>query len=204
MDDTRRPGSIARTSSTTSTSKPNSAPSSRSTSGLPAPPRPKRKSRPTSTVRTPRASDEHVLDELARGQVRELLVEAEHERRVDAGLGEQLQLLVHADEVLGADLGPQQRERVAVEGDRDDAGAAGRGIHSRTVDHRAVAGVHAVELADRDDRRAVARGHLGRIAEDDHGATAAAAASVAVDGSAGRWVISHHSPKNGSTSGTKR
>ena len=156
-----------------------------STSGLPAPPRPKRKSRPTSTVRTPSASDEHVLDELARGQVRELLVESEHERRVDAGLGEQLQLLVDADEVLGADLGPQQRQRVAVERDRDDAGAAGGGIHPRPIDHRAVAGVHAVELADRDDRRAEARGHLGRVAEDDHGATAAAAASVCRDGSRG-------------------
>ena len=84
-----------------------------------------------------------------------------------------------ADQVLGAQLGPQQRERIAVERDRDDAGAAGRGIHPRPVDHRAVAGVHAVELADRDDRRAEARRHLAGIAEDDHGATAAGAASVA-------------------------
>ena len=145
-----------------------------------------------------------MLDELTRGEVRQLLVEAEQERRVDAGLGEQLQLLVDADEVLGAQLRPQQREGVAVEGDRDDAGAAGCGIHARAIDHGAVTGVHAVELSDRDHRGTETRRHLGRVAEDDHGATAAAAASVVGDGSTGRCVMSHHSPKKGSTSGTKR
>ena len=80
----------------------------------------------------------------------------------------------------GQSLGAQQRERVAVERDRDDARAAGRGIHPRTVEHGTVTGVHAVELADRDDRRTEAGGHLGRIAEDDHDATAAVAASVGV------------------------
>ena len=128
-------------------------------------------------------ADEHVLHELSRRQVRELLVEAEHERRIDARLAEELELLMHADEVLGADLGPQQRERIAVERDGDDSGAAGGGIHPRPVEHRAMAGVHAVELADRDDRGAETRRHLRRVAEDDHGVTTADAASVAVDGS---------------------
>ena len=111
---------------------------------------------------------------------------------------------MHADQALGADLGPQQCERIAVERDRDDAGAARRGIHSRPIDHRAVTRVHAVELADRHDRGPEAGRHLGGIAEDDHGATAADGASAVADGSTGRCVISHHRPKNGSTSGTKR
>ena len=140
---------------------------------MPAPPRPKRKSSPDEHRPDAERADQHVLHELPRGQARELLVEAQHERRVDARLGEQLQLLVHADEVLGADLGAQQRERIAVEGHRHDAGAAGGGIHAGPVDDGAVTGVHAVELADRDDRRTEAGGHLRRGAEDDHGATAA-------------------------------
>ena len=146
---------------------------------------------------------QHALDELAGGQVRQLLVETQHERRVDPGFSEQLHLLVHADQVFGAQFRAQQGERVAVERDRHDARIAGRGIHASPVEHGTVPRVHAVELADRDNRRAEVRGHFRRVAEDDHDATAVDTASVVV-GVAGRCVASHQMPKNGSTRGTNR
>ena len=136
-------------------------------------------------------ADEHVLHEIPGRQARELLVEVQHQRRIDPGLGEQLQLLMHPDEQRRADLGPEHAERIPVERHGDHARAGRRGIHLRLLDERAVSGVHAVELADRDDGGAEALGHLGRVAEDDHGST-------------GRWVASHQMPKKGSTSGTNR
>ena len=57
--------------------------------------------------------------------------------------------------------------------------AAGGGVHPGPVYHGAMPGVDAVELADRDDRRTEMRGHLGGVAKDHHGVTAAEAASVA-------------------------
>ena len=143
-----------------------------------------------------------MLDELACAQVRERAIEREHERRVDAGVRQQTELLLHAHQAVGADLGAQERQRVAVERHRDAARTGGRSIHPRAVDDRAMPRVHAVELADRDDGGAEARGHLTRIAEDDHEATAAGAG---VCTSAAGWcVASHQMPRNGSTSGTNR
>ena len=116
-----------------------------------------------------------MLDELACTEVGQRAVEGQHQRRVHARIGEEAQLLVDPDQARGAQLGPQQRQRVAVERDGDDARAGGLGIHPCPVDDRAVPRVDAVELADRDDGRAEARGHVAGIPEDDHDATAAGA-----------------------------
>ena len=102
----------------------------------------------------------------------------------------------------GQSSGRRRRERVAVERDRDHPGAAGRGIHPGALEHRPVSGVDAVELADRDDRRAEAGGDLGRVAEDDHAPPRRTRHPPR--GVTGGCVASHHNPKNGSTSGTKR
>ena len=110
-------------------------------------------------------------------------------------------LLRHADEVFGAELGPKEARADCGRMSRRRPCASGSGIDLRALQDRAVPGVHAVELADRDDRRAEAGGDLGRVAEHDHDVTAAAAASVISRSSSGGCFTSHHSPKNGSTSG---
>ena len=187
-----RPGSRAR------------APSSRRSSGVPAPPRPNRKSVPTSTVRAPSAPTRIRSTKLARLERRERFVEAQHERRVDARLGEELR----ASASTPMRSSGQSSGRRRLSGLRSNVTATTRapcgGIHLRPLEHGAVPRVHAVELADRDDRRAEVGGHLGRVAEDDHDVTAAAAASVVSRSSTGGCVTSHHRPKNGSTSGMNR
>ena len=116
VDDTRRPPSGV-TSSTTSTVNPNVAPRSMSRSTSPAPRAPYRKSRPTSTALARERVDEHPFDELGGRHRRERAVERQHQRRVDARRREQLELLANAHERVGALVGCEQRERVAVEGD---------------------------------------------------------------------------------------
>src|SRR5690606_22241028 len=148
-------------------------------------------------------ADEDALDELPRREVGERAIEPQHERRVDAGLSEQPQLLSHAHEVFRAHFGSQQAERVAVAGDGDDLRAAGGGIHPGALEDRPEAGVHAVELADRDHGRTESGRDLPRLTEDDHVATARAA-SASWASRAGGWVISHHRPRNGRTSGMNR
>jgi hypothetical protein len=115
--------------------------------------------------------DEIARDELLGGNGRELLVEPQHERRIEPGAGEQVDLLLDADHLFRAVLRRNRRERVAVEGDRDGARVGLDGIEQHVVDDRAVTGVHPVELADRDDRVAEVGGQFRRILDDDHAAT---------------------------------
>lgn len=137
--------------------------------------------------------DEDVADEVLGGQRGERAIEGEHQRRVEVKLAEQLDLALGRDDVLGAQLGPEHFERVAVEGDRHGSCADRPGVLAHPLDHGAVPDVNTVELADRDDGAAEVGRHLGRVAEDDH-----------ADSPWGRWVRSHHRPNTGSTSGMKR
>ena len=147
-----------------------------------------------------------MLDEHPRLEGRQFGVEAEDEGRIHPGLGEQAELLVDAGERLGAELGAQQAQRVAVERDGHHLGArVGRG-DAGAVDHRPVPGVHAVELADRDDARSEAGRHLRRVVEDDHQLdlpVASAPASVA-SSLVRPELRSHHSPTKGSARGTQK
>ena len=82
------------------------APSSRSRSTLPSRLRPKWKSSPTTTAVVARPVDEHPLDELARRLLRLSLVERQHDGGVDAGLRQQLELLLGiGQQSWGADSG---------------------------------------------------------------------------------------------------
>ena len=165
--------------------------------------------------------DEHALDELGGGHRCQGAIEREQHGRVDARAAEQLELLAHAHERVGALLGGEQRERVAVE--RDDHGAQVVGGRDRAdaVDHGAMAAVHAVELADGHGARAEARGHRVEALVRLHAASAPFAAAFPPAASArlepgaasgrdaaasepGRCVASHHMPSTGSTSGMNR
>ena len=145
-----------------------------------------------------------MLDERAGLQAREGCVERQHECRVDTGVGELGELLIDARQWLRAQLGTQQAERIAVEGDGDDAGIRLGRRDARTIDHGAMPGVHAVELADRDDARAESGWNLFGRTEDDHQLDPSTAGSGCGSGTPWRWVTSHHTPTNGSTSGTQK
>ena len=154
----------------TSTVNPDAAPSSRSSATSPAPLAPNLKSLPTSTRAGAEAVDEHPAHEVLGALRGEGLVEGDQQGRVDAGLAQQLELLLVAHERRRALLGIQQGQRVAVEGHDDGGEALAVGGRPQSVDDGAVAGVHAVELADRDDGcRPVGRDGVEAVV-DDHAA----------------------------------
>ena len=109
---------------------------------------------------------------------------------------------------VGALVGCEQRERVAVEGDDRRLQPLGLGDLAEPADDGAVALVHAVELADRHGRRAEARGHAGEALEGLHAAPPSAMpaddGAPAPSARTGRCVASHHMPSTGSTSGMYR
>jgi hypothetical protein len=113
--------------------------------------------RPTSTCSTK-----------ARGSRGQRLVEAEHEGGVDPGGGEQVELLREAAHGLRAQFGAQQAQGVAIERDGHHPRPGILRGDTRTVDHRTMSGVHAVELADRDDAGAEPGRHLRGVVKDDH------------------------------------
>src|SRR5690606_13677245 len=114
----------------------------------------------------------------------------EYQRGIEAEFSEQFQLALETRQVLRAQVRTQQREGVAVEGDRNRAGAGFLGISLEPLHDSAVTGVHTIELADGDGRAAEICRHLCRVAEDDHAVT-----------SAGRCVRSHQMPNTGSIKG---
>ena len=63
--------------------------------------------------------DQHLLHEVLGRLVRPRLVEGHHHRPVDAALGQQLELLLQAGQLLGRRLRPHHVGGVAVEGDHD-------------------------------------------------------------------------------------
>ena len=134
------------------------------------PPRrcPKWKSAPTTTSRGVELTDEDLLDELLRGLVAALRVEAEHADRVDeAGGLEQLELLLERREQLRCRLGSHDLRRMTVEGDHRGLEVARPREVVHEPEHLAVAEVDAVERADRDDaparrRRRRSRGRPSR------------------------------------------
>lgn len=136
---------------------------------------------------------ENAADEVLRRLRGELGVEAQHEARVDAGLLEQVELLLETHERVGAHLRRDNRERVPVERD-DDALQVALGRDSlELADDRAVSGVHAVELADRDGGGAEVGGNPVNVADADHRASSVRAVRR-----------SQIMPSTGSTSGMNR
>ena len=176
VDETLAPRSAgapsAPTSARPSTVKPRVAPISRSRATLPPRLWPKWKSSPTTTARALRQPDQHLVDELL-GRLRgPLLVEVHDVGGVDAGGGEQLELLVEVAQQAGRRLGPHDHGRVAVEGDHDGLQALGGGQRPDLVDDGLVAEVHAVVRADGDGARLQRGGARADAVDDLHGGDA--------------------------------
>src|SRR5690606_31404339 len=138
----------------------------------------------------PQRVDQDATHELLGIEGGERAVEREHERGIQPEFAQQLDLALGRHDVLGADLGAQDLQRVAVEGHRDGSGVRRARVLLHPLEHGLVPDVHAVELPDRDHARSEAGGHLVRVAEHDH--------AIAAFGGCAR---SHQRPNTGSTSG---
>src|SRR5690606_27786610 len=137
---------------------------------------------------------EHPLHEVVGFEVGELLVEGQHEGRVDAGCRQQFALLRVAHEGGRAERGRKQRQRMPVEGHDGRRQTAFGGMLLQQCEHGTVPGVHAVELADRDGTRPEAGRHGVDPGEELHQCPIAARARER----------NHAIPSTGSASGTKR
>jgi hypothetical protein len=112
---------------------------------------------------------QHLLGEIAIGEIGHLGVEGQDVEQVDAEIGQGLGLLlgVHQPERLGVGLEDPARVRL----ETDDAqrrlgglsGAGGR------RDHPLVAAMHAVEIAERHGRAAIRRRQILPAGDDTHG-----------------------------------
>ena len=98
----------------------------------------------------------------------DLARERDHEHVVDAGLGEQQAATVDVGQGERGVLGPEHRHRVRVEGGRDDAEPVAVGQLAGPLHDVAVAEVHAVEVADDDDRATEVGGHVVQGTPDTH------------------------------------
>ena len=114
-------------------------PCSRSRATLPDRLWPKWKSSPTTTTRAAEAADQHLAHEVLGRLAAAGLVEGDHEAVVDAGGGQQLELLVEVGEQAGRRLGPHHRRGMAVEGDHRGGQAPLVGPPPHLGDDRAVA-----------------------------------------------------------------
>ena len=83
----------------------------------------------------------------------ESLVEGEHQCAVEAGRGEQAQLRARVGEAKHRIGRAQHIARVRLERHGDRRAAERRRARDRRIDHGAMAAMHAVEIADRRDRR---------------------------------------------------
>ncbi len=113
--------------------------------------------------------DEDLLHELAGRLLRAGLVEPEHDRGVQAGLGQELELGGQVGQQAGRRLGPHDAGRVPVEGDDDAPGSGVSGQTADLGDHGGMAQVHTVERADGDDRTAARPRRDAEVADDLHG-----------------------------------
>ena len=110
---------------TPTTSKPYPAPSRRRSSTLPWRPCPKWKSSPTTTSRADSSSTRTSLTKSSADSFARASSKGTHERAVDAAVGQQLELLLEARQLLGGRLGAHDGGRVAVER-HHHGGEAGR------------------------------------------------------------------------------
>jgi hypothetical protein len=113
-------------------------------------------------------SREIARDELAGGLRGEVERVGHHQDGVEAGRGHELQAVRETGEELRRGPGPVHGGRVRVERHRDGGAAVGPGETHEAAQHRLVAAVDAVEVADRHHGRAVAVGDLVDVREHLH------------------------------------
>ena len=88
-------------------------------------------------------------DEILRRRCRKRRVERHHNGSVETGGGKQAQLVAFTGELKQGLLRPQEQPRVRREGQCRRLAAERTGALERGPDHRAMAAMHAVEIADR-------------------------------------------------------
>ena len=98
----------------------------------------------------PELVDQDLLDEVFGRLVRPLLVEGDHQRAVDAAVGQQLELLVEARELFGRGVGPHHRGGMAVERDHHGREPGVGGTLAQVAEQGAVAPVDPVVGPDGD------------------------------------------------------
>ena len=98
--------------------------------------------------------DQDALDEILGAERRQRGVEGQHDRAVEPGRRQQPQLVALVGEPEQRLVGPEEAARMRLEGQRRRRPAQRRGALARGRDHRPVAAMHAVEIADGDHRAA--------------------------------------------------
>ena len=97
----------------------------------------------------PSAADKNFCDEILRRRCGQRRVERHDDGAVETGGGQQAQLVALAGQLKQGLLRPQEQPRVRREGQRRGLAAERPGALQRGADHRAMAAMHAVEIADR-------------------------------------------------------
>ena len=111
--------------------------------------------------------DQYARHEILGGKARERGVEPQHDRAGEAGRGQQAQLRAFVREAEQRLVRTEEGAGMRFEGQRRGRPGERLGARQRGRDHRPVAAMHAVEIADGDDR-AVERVVRGCVATD-HG-----------------------------------
>ena len=116
---------------------------------------------------------EDVGDELLGAGRGERLVEFEHQHRVGAGVGEQRLALVERGQAERRHVGLEVTHRMRVEGGDDHRPPLVKAARDRPPDHRLVAEVEAVEIAEGDDAALEVVGNTAVEGQPLHWAAAA-------------------------------
>ena len=111
---------------------------------------------------------QHLPREVVRRHQRQVAREWQHQHGIDAGLLQQLQLDLKRREQLGRNVGPQDAQRMRLEGHHHGLASDGVGALGHVPHHLLVRHVYAVEVADAHHGRAQLRGNFFKLAEDLH------------------------------------
>ena len=139
------------TCGTASATTPWCSPRVLSSAASPLRPLPKVKSSPVTTPAAPIRSRQHLGHELLGVHRGELGVEFEHQHRVGAGVREQVLALVERGQAERRDIGLEELDRVGVEGRDDRRPPFVESALDRPPDHRLVAEMEAIEIAEGED-----------------------------------------------------
>ena len=103
--------------------------------------------------------DENIGDKRFGRNIGECGVEAHHHRAVEPRAGEQPQLRRLGRQPEQGLVRPEEHPRMRLEGERQRRRAESARPRSRRIDHRAMAAMHAIEVADRDEAALEPRRH---------------------------------------------
>ncbi len=151
-----------------STAKPRASPTSRSSAKSPTRSQPKRKSSPTTRWRTSNPSIKHPVDELARGQAAQRLVEWQADHPLGAIFGEQLDLVAQPGEPRRRLVAGEVLARLRLEDHHRHRPPQRSGTIAQLVEDRLVPAVHAIEVADGRHATPVLRHQVVQAANQFH------------------------------------